>query len=184
MSCYSDYSNYVVYACECDANVVDNYKLLCPGNDTCGTRVDGNGNEEYVCDVLECKLEGGPVEGYTRYCFPDNAPDACTACGCKSENTTNVSWTFIGSGRVTRTITSVSSSGYTCSQSKTAEFGCAAGYYRSAGSGSTMTCTACPSGGTSVAGNSSGIGACYKPAGSSFTDTKGTYTCSGAAYYK
>lgn len=157
-ACYTDY-DYIIYDCQCASTVTYDD---CPGYD----------------GALECCLRG---DFYNRFCWPRDLPSVCDACGCNNSTT---SWSSAGSNRVRRTNTTVSESSYTCTSSSTTEYGCAAGYYKSAGSGSSMTCTKCPSGGTSVAGNSSGIGACYMPAGSSFEDDKGTYTCGGNAYYK
>ena len=178
--CYTHTDSHVVYSCECDWNVTQYYE--CPGDDGCGTRVNQDGSYETVCYVLDCRLAGDVANDYARFCWEAGAPSACDACGCTNSSST---WTSTGSGnRVKRTVTSVSDGNYSCTSSTTTEYGCAAGYYKSAGSGSSMTCTACPSGGTSVDGNSSGIGACCMAAGSSFTDTKGTYTCSGQACYQ
>lgn len=163
-ACYTDHSDYIVYDCQCNSTVVSHYST-CPGDD----------------GVPECRLEGSSSDGYTRFCWLKNY-NICDTCGCTNSTS---SWTSTGSGnRVKRTNTTVSDGYYSCTSSSTTEYGCAAGYYKSAGSGSSMTCTKCPSGGTSAIGNSSGIGACYMPAGSTFTDDKGTYTCGGNAYYK
>ncbi len=178
--CYSDFTDYVVHSCECDWNVPDYY--WCPGDDGCGTLTDADGSTQQVCYQLECRLGGEPATGYTKFCWDKNGPDACVSCGCED---TDSGWVSTGSGnRVKRTYVSHQTVDYTCTPETTTVYGCAAGYYKSAGSGSSMTCTACPSGGTSVDGNSSGIGACCMAAGSSFTDTKGTYTCSGQACYQ
>ncbi|HOY46982.1 MAG TPA: hypothetical protein PLZ05_00045 [Alphaproteobacteria bacterium] len=55
---------------------------------------------------------------------------------------------------------------------------CATGYYLDG-----TVCTACITPGTSVNYNTGGITSCFIPAGTSFTDTTGTYTYNANCSY-
>lgn len=59
---------------------------------------------------------------------------------------------------------------------------CASGYYGTTSNG-TSGCTACPSGGTSVAGSNSSITGCYVPASTELTDSTGTFSHTTSCYY-
>lgn len=100
-------------------------------------------------------------------------------------------WTYIGNYRVSHSYGSSSAvrSGEwsaTVSIEKETEYGCADGYYQSAGSGATMTCSPCPASGDvtgkSEVGNTS-ITGCYIPSGNKFDDNTGSGVYTDSCYY-
>ena len=99
----------------------------------------------------------------------------CVCAGCSDCSST--SWTSAGTGKETRIYAQCNCN--TCQ--KSTQYRCAAGYYRSSGSGSSTVCTRCPSSGgvygTSAAG-STAITSCYLPSGTtvSFSDSAGSGT--------
>ena len=107
--------------------------------------------------------------------------DICMMCQCNNDQTTS-SWTTSGSNRVSRSVYTKSYTGYVCTSSSSTEYGCAANYYQSAGSGASMTCTACPQSGKNATGTTS-ITSCCLPSGTSFSDANGTGTYTSQCCY-
>ena len=134
-----------------------------------------------------CKLEDTTYDGGYMYCVDAEYDTVCHLCRCNNGQTYSA-WTNTGSGnRVSRTkYTTTVSSGYICNSSSSTEYGCAANYYQSAGSGASMTCTKCPSSGGNSATNSSGttdITSCCLSSGASFSDTAGSGTWTSSCCY-
>ena len=165
-SCYSDNDDVMpltVRICNCGSDYEPYYTdVECPDNfaDAGATCYLGSvGDTHYYCDV------GGE--------------SACSFCACYSHYT---NWSTIGNNRLSRQYINIDESDYEeCKSTTSTEYGCAAGYYKSAGSGSTMTCSRCPSSngiyGTNAAGTTD-ITTCYIPSGSTyrFSDDTGSGT--------
>ncbi len=136
--------------------------------------------------VKGCRFLGETSDNDKAYCMETGAGNACEWCGCK--NIANDSdWKSVGSNRVSRGVQTVNSSGYTCDVTSTTEYGCAAGYYKSAGTGATMTCTRCPASGGVDGTNAIGttdITTCTLPGTTKMTDLTGTYECTSNYVYK
>lgn len=125
----------------------------------------------YICDTIEV----------------ENSDLVCNYCGFSG-----VSWESIGGNRV-RGISNDNIDSYStaknwrCTISKPYDYGCAAGYYKSGGSGSSITCVACPESvghtGHSAIGNTA-ITGCYIPTGNDFSDNDGSGTVTGDCFYK
>ena len=116
--------------------------------------------------------------------------DACGQCNFAGGNTS--SWTDIGGNRVSRIVTSIpdipehDQTGWTCKAQTTQKtsYGCAAGYYSEASVASaSMTCIACPTGGTSLIGTWQKTD-CYIPRDSTFSDSTGSGTYTNSCYWK
>lgn len=93
-------------------------------------------------------------------------------------------WMATGNNRVSKalSITGSSVGNYTCNAVVGYEYGCVAGYYQSGGSGASMTCSKCPTPGTSDIGNTE-ISRCYVPSGSGYGDGSGTFKVSGKCWH-
>lgn len=124
----------------------------------------------YICDTIES----------------ENSDFVCNYCGFNE-----VAWESVGNNRVrgifSEGIENYSSAkNWTCTISKPYDYGCAAGYYQSGGSGASMICSRCPSSGGvsghSIIGNTA-ITGCYIPAGNNFSDSTGTGIFLGHCYY-
>lgn len=132
-----------------------------------------------------CKFQGSMGNNAQYWCAPIIIGTACNVCGCKNI-AQNSDWTSSGSNRVSRTVQTATSSGYTCNVSTSTEYGCAVGYYQSSGTGASMTCTRCPSSGGVYGTNAIGttaITSCYIPSGTSFSETTGSGSYTGNCYY-
>ncbi|MDE6482059.1 MAG: hypothetical protein K2L25_04555 [Alphaproteobacteria bacterium] len=141
--------------------------------------------KEFVPDG-GCKLAGGEHINANYYCVDAEYDTACMLCKCNNGQT-STAWGSVGSNRVSRTKYTTTVSGYRCSSVSSTEYGCAAGYYQSGGSGATMTCARCPSSGGVYGTNNIGttdITTCCIPANSSMKDSGGTYTFTGGCCYK
>lgn len=104
-----------------------------------------------------------------------------TECSSLCPNCNSTNWEDITEpkGYAKRTVA-------TCINSnceKKLEYRCSAGYYGSSTNGTTG-CTACPNGGTSVAGSNTSITSCYLPTGTKFSDTSGSGEYTENCYYK
>ena len=135
-----------------------------------------------------CKFTGGTDATKAAYCLTKERSDTtipCSICGCHASSS---SWTSAGSNRVSRFAYAPKDEttlGLACGMTTTTEYGCAAGYYQSGGSGASMTCTRCPASGGAYGTNvdgSTGVTTCYIPANTTFTETTGagvfTLSCS------
>lgn len=149
------------------------------------------GNAEDMCSRYGeisgtgCKFQGSGNNNASYYCIMPYG-DACDLCGCRSISG-DATWKSVGSNRVARTIQNATSSGYECTVNASTEYGCAAGYYQSGGSGAAMTCARCPSFdgvyGTNGVGDTAKT-SCYIPTSASFSDTYGKYAFVEECYYK
>ena len=125
--------------------------------------------------------------GYTRTSFritPSGCSNSVTYYTCTKEepdcdgtcdDCESTGWTSLSGNRETRTLAECNTA--TCECTKSIEFRCVAGYW---GSGS--TCSACPAPGTSSAGTTTMRG-CYIPAGTTGSDSTGTYKYTANCYY-
>ncbi|MDE6481740.1 MAG: hypothetical protein K2L25_02890 [Alphaproteobacteria bacterium] len=102
--------------------------------------------------------------------------DACDSASCTGDTT----YIAHGAGyesKSTRTCSCLNG----CKVTSTS-YRCAAGYYGTSTNGTTG-CTACPNGGTSVAGSNTSITSCYLPTGTKFSDPSGSGDYTGNCYY-
>lgn len=162
----------------------------------CGTGQDprpASGRAETLCDSgadseggmpmseWGCKFEGGWSDNTQGYCLDvEGGGNACSWCGCQDVSSDS-DWKSVGSNRVSHTVQTTSSSGYECRVTSTTQYGCAAGYYQSAGTGASMTCTRCPAVNGVYGTNANGttdITTCTLDKSTKMTDTVGTYECS------
>ncbi len=103
--------------------------------------------------------------------------NACDSASCTSDTTFSAYRTGYES-KSTRMCSCLNG----CKVTSTS-YRCAAGYYGSSTNGTTG-CTACPNGGTSVAGSNTSITSCYLPTGTKFSDTSGSGEYTENCYYK
>lgn len=141
--------------------------------------------------IWGCRFKGNASDGSTVFCSnatPQSLSHVCDLCGCFTNSGEYGSWSASSANRVVRekyangSILGV----YRCDIATTSEYGCAAGYYQSGGSGATMTCTRCPSSGGVYGTNNIGttdITTCCIPANSSMKDSGGAYTFTGQCCY-
>ncbi|MDE5615749.1 MAG: hypothetical protein K2I81_02875 [Alphaproteobacteria bacterium] len=129
-------------------------------------------------------LIGTDANGTKYFCYA-GGESACSACGMTQSDPMYSKWSTYSGYVVSRQKASFSGSDsrnyYYCSQEKpaTTEYGCAAGYYQSGGSGASTVCSRCPASGGTYGTNAIGttdITTCCVPAGTSFSDTNGTGT--------
>ena len=146
-------------------------------------------------EVDSCYL--GVRDGYVVFCDGVGEGEiTCDYCDIPNKGEVISDWGELGNNIVGRTLCGdvggddvfASENNWTCDVDFTAEYeyGCAAGYYQSAGTGASMTCTRCPSSGGVYGTNSVGttaITSCYMPSGSSFSETSGSGTYIGNCYY-
>ena len=163
-------NGYKIVLCECGAQTPSNPKGV---SESCAV------NGEYSSSV-GFKLR--EYNGKVAYCMFESAGSNICAnyCGCDS---IYGSWGSVGSNRVSRQVTAMRTDSYYCGTSgTTTEYGCAAGYYKSAGSGSSMTCSPCPSPGTNANGETAITSCCVVP-NKSITDSSGTYAFTDTCCY-
>ena len=131
--------------------------------------------------------------GFTRKAMTANTGDKCGTltwytcvkeepdCDGTCDNCESTGWTKGVNGTETRTVATCNTQ--TCICTKKFESRCAAGYY---GTGlptvGGSSCTQCPSPGTSAAGSTSQSD-CYIPAGTTGSDSTGTYKYTANCYY-
>lgn len=163
--------DYIVGKCDCK-------NITCTGMAKCPATTDGNNS-----NLSDC-LVGTDANGAQYFCYA-GGESACSACGISQANPMYSDWSTYSGYVVSRKKTSFNNSDsrnyYYCSQESatTTEYGCAAGYYKSGGSGASTVCTRCPASGGTYGTNAIGttdITTCCVPAGTSFSDTTGTGT--------
>ena len=113
----------------------------------------------------------GCSNSVTYYDCTKEEPDCDGTC----DNCESTGWTSLSGNRETRTVATCNTA--TCECTKSVEFRCVAGYW---GSGS--TCSACPAPGTSSTGTTT-LQGCYIPAGTTGSDSTGTYKYTSNCYY-
>ncbi len=93
-----------------------------------------------------CQFTGSYPGGTVFFCAASSGEHVCDICGCPSNTTL---WKDLGSNRVSRNVNTgmVSAGGVQCDVMQSVEYGCAAGYYQSGGSGQSLVCSSCPSSG-------------------------------------
>ncbi|MDE5615932.1 MAG: hypothetical protein K2I81_03820 [Alphaproteobacteria bacterium] len=102
--------------------------------------------------------------------------NACDSASCTSD-TTYIAHSTGYESKSTRMCTCLNG----CKETSTS-YRCAAGYYGSSTNGTTG-CTACPDGGTSVAGSNTSITSCHLPTGANFSDPSGSGEYTGNCHY-
>lgn len=127
-----------------------------------------------ILETHGCILPGGPE--FTAFCVYGTADN--NTCHDTCGGPTYSAWTSDSANRVKRDFSQhVIEEPYKCKKTTSIEYGCAANYYKSAGSGASMTCTICPSTGGIAGQNQIGdtdITTCCIPAGTAFSDTYGS----------
>lgn len=150
---------------------------------------------EFVDNGRGCLL--GENSGYIVHCdYPSYGENICRYCDDRPVNSQSVNWVAGASNRVSRSLW-VSDMGNHVTDSdnwscdfdvvETIEYGCAAGYYQSSGSGASMTCSRCPSSGGIYGNNAVGttdISTCYLPSGTEFSNDIGSGEYSANCYYE
>ena len=139
-----------------------------------------------------CKFSGAATSNRAFYCVArdvvDGLLDVCNICTCRGAGSTD-GWQSLGSNRVSRDNYeewSETTWGLRCTVTASTEYGCAAGYYQSGGSGASMTCSRCPALGGVYGTNSVGstsITSCAIPANTSMTETAGTSVFTSSCSY-
>lgn len=182
--CYSDgdIGDFVVASCQTDTGNA-------PSLPTCPNYID-TGNE-YECFI-------GSYKGYNFYCY-SGGENGCAFCGNDTKTGTVLFyslWQNTGNNRVTRKkyfkdldYGGYNTDYYDCAitMNNSTEYGCAAGYYQSGGTGATMTCAQCPASGGTRGTNAIGttaITTCCIPAGTTFSDTYGSGKYTEPCCYK
>lgn len=133
-----------------------------------------------------CMFETSEDAESRYYCVDAEANQTCHICRCNN-NQTYTAWAADSGNRVKRTKYSTQDvDSYTCTSAESTEYGCAAGYYQSGGSGSAMTCTRCPSSGGVYGTNAAGttdITSCYIPSNTQMNETSGKSVFTSNCYY-
>ncbi|MDE6482092.1 MAG: hypothetical protein K2L25_04720 [Alphaproteobacteria bacterium] len=139
--------------------------------------------DDYNSNLSDC-LIGTDANGAKYFCY-SGGESACSACGIQQSEPMYSKWSTYSGYVVHRQVASFNGSDsrnyYYCSQERpaTTEYGCAAGYYKSGGSGASTVCTLCPGSGSTRGTNAIGttdITTCCIPAGTSFSDSTGSGT--------
>lgn len=159
---------------------------------TCHKSIDFNEQAQQPCDssvdhdedLAECYLGTDGEVNY--YCY-SGGETACAFCGAgSSDNITGYGpWSNTGSGnRASRAVFKLagneSMNKYNDCGTKSSvsvEYGCAAGYYQSGGSGKNITCTPCPALGELTTTNAQGDtkkSTCCTSAETGFKDSRGS----------
>lgn len=151
------------------------------GTLTCASGYTGTASYRYsngLNNFTGCTKNGGSSGG--------DCDGTCTNC-------TSTLWTDYATGYQNKTTATCNT--VTCKCTKSTDYRCAAGYYKSGvirclgsidGSASCSGCSRCPpSGGIygSSAPGSTAITACYIPTDTSMSDSTGTYTYTSNCYY-
>lgn len=138
---------------------------------TCYTNSSGQKYKVYNC--AHCsggkQLTDVPISEIVPGCrnMTTTVKQCCTACDtCTSDD----DFTAVNTGYERKAVRSCDCT-FGCRAIYS--YRCAAGYYGASLNG-TSGCTACPNGGTSVAGSNTSITSCYLPAGTKFSDTSGS----------
>ncbi|GEM_PF-3497724 len=144
------------------------------------------GQEMTMADGCPFKLPLGNNNNY--YCAKVNLGDnLCSVCNCDTES--DSVWMPLINGVVYRNYQEPYVNGYSCNVLSSTTYGCAAGLYQLSGSGSSMTCTTCPMGGspstigTSPVGNRD-IERCTLAGDTLMKDDSGEYSCSSDYVFK
>lgn len=165
-------------------NITPSYTNDCAG----GTRYawgayveNDSGTIQYL--VYECICPKGYTEVSSNIGVCTNMQHV-TSCKCScSSCTSDSSFSNYSTGYQRKANRSCDCSSGTATCKTTYQYRCAAGYYGSSSNG-TSGCTKCTSSGTSDAGDNATQSKCYLTAGTSMSDTTGTYTCSAKSYYQ
>ena len=127
--------------------------------------------------------------GFTRKAMTANVSDECGTltwytcvieCDGTCDNCYSTTWTRGFYNTEQRTVATCNTQ--TCVCTKKVEHRCSAGYYGTVTLVSSSACTQCPSPGTSAAGSTSQSD-CYIPAGTTGSDSTGTYKYTSNCYY-
>lgn len=181
--CYSDDTTLMIAKVDCityDGSALFEYSWSDGAWEECSRTFEGVG----LCYL-------GEYEGAHYFCY-DGGTQLCPEAGCTEGYT---SWTTYSSSAhtVTRKYQTLTESDYfICTGTQTTQYACDSGYYLSGGSttmsSTNLTCSRCPTAGStsygsSSSGNRSNATACYMKKGDTFADSIGSGTFSGTCYY-
>ena len=165
----------------------------CATTESLGCLSDGDssgGNFPVLNNNLEYKSCKTCPSGYTRTARTVDTGDECGTltwytcvkeCDGTCDNCFSTTWTKGVYNVESRTVATCNTQ--TCVCTKKTERRCSAGYYGTVGAlVNSSSCTQCPSPGTSSAGATSQSD-CYIPAGTTGSDSTGTYKYTSNCYY-
>ncbi|MDE6570680.1 MAG: hypothetical protein K2L95_00470 [Alphaproteobacteria bacterium] len=168
----------IICRCGADQNPAPHYVT-----DMCMPGMSFSGSGCYFSDTID--------DNTKTFCVTANSASTASTCSlCNCLDTTE-NWVSIGSNRVSRYVKNAPDSNavenqYTCQVRDYTEYGCAAGYYQSGGSGASMTCTRCPTEsnltGTNDVGDTKQT-SCHIASGTRFSDTSGSGEYFGNSYW-
>ena len=166
------------------SNIIPSYTNNCAGGTAYARSAFVVNNSETIQYlVYDCICPKGYTEVSTNIGVCTNMTHV-TSCSCNCSNcTSDSSFSNYNTGYQRKANRSCDCSSGSATCKTTYQYRCAAGYYGSSTNG-TSGCSKCTSTGTSDVGDNATQSKCYLTAGTSMSDSSGTYTCSDKSYYK